>query len=203
MSKNAEGWIRHRGGKCPVEASVKVDYRMRDGEIDDFGRKSETLDWAHYSEIGDIMAYKLHKPAEQVDGGIYSADDSVSTEQVAVSYIGESVQGPLQWRDRIAEIDATTQALTAARAELVQKLASEGFALIGLAQGALIGLPRNEWKVGDLVVRVMGGEESVMPLNEPMKITFFDGSDRGQDVEVGGKYFPKVSSLRWHSRPSA
>ena len=33
-------------------------------------------------------------------------------------------------RDRITEIDATTQALTTERAELVQKLASEGFALI-------------------------------------------------------------------------
>ena len=41
------------------------------------------------------------------------------------------VDGPLQWRDRVTEIDRTVEALEEERASLVQKLADEGFALIG------------------------------------------------------------------------
>lgn len=196
MSKNAEGLVRHRGGNCPVDGEIKVETRQRGGQI--VIENAQDFWWEHRSNNGDIMAYRLHKQAERVE----IIEHRGRLEPITAAKL-EQLEGPLKWRDRITEIDATTQALTAERAELVQKLASEGFAFIGRAQDALIGLPRDEWKVGDLVVRVMDGEESGMPLNEPMKITFFDGSDRGQDVEVGGKYFPKVSSLRWHSRPSA
>ena len=212
MSKNAEGWIRHRGGKCPVEKGVRVDVRHRDGEISmnqpalEKGHPVEAWakNWSHESNPADIMAYRLHKPAEQVEACSKPELKINLPEGYGEIYNAHAVeQGPLQWRDRITEIDATTQALTTERAELVQKLASEGFALIGRATDSTAVLPRDQWKLGDLVVRVRDGEESVMPLNEPMKITFFDGSNRGQDVEVGGKYFPNVSSLLWHSRPSA
>lgn len=125
-------------------------------------------------------------------------------------------QGPLQWRDRIAEIDvdikfeedrynANMACMNQERAELVQKLAGEGFALIGRAVDRVEDMSdwRN-WKVGDLVERVKDGEESGMELNTPMKITSFDWDDkRGQSVEVDSSYFPFVSSLIWHSRPSS
>ncbi|MEN9436579.1 MAG: hypothetical protein RIR09_1234, partial [Pseudomonadota bacterium] len=42
-----------------------------------------------------------------------------------------------------------------------------------------------------------------MPAGKPLPITEFDGSPFGQDVEVDGFYFPMVSDLTWHSRPSA
>lgn len=150
MSKNAEGWIRHRGGKCPVEAGVKVDYRMRNGSIDDFGRKSETLDWAHYSEIGDIMAYKLHKPAEQAEA--CSKPDPRDSAKRDSDYV-------CWMRDRITTIDFDIHSLTTERAELVQKLASEGFALIGRINDLLTEAAQKHedmsdwrnWKVGDVV----------------------------------------------------
>lgn len=65
MSKNAGGWIRHRGGKCPVDEGVRVDYRMRNGMLG-INERSELLDWGRSDESpkSDIMAYKLHKPAE-------------------------------------------------------------------------------------------------------------------------------------------
>lgn len=106
-------------------------------------------------------------------------------------------------RDRITEIEATTSALTTERAELVQKLASEGFALIGRAHDAPIGLPRDEWKVGDLVMLKCESLKTDMPVGKPLPITEFDGSSFGQDVKVDGFYFPLVSDLIWHSRPSA
>lgn len=208
MSKNAEGWIRHRGGKCPVDKGVRVDVRYRSGMVNEHVKALESVHpdgsvglsavtWEHYGSIHDIMAYRLHKPAEQVAPFIEAVNAFNALAKVP------QLDGPFGWRDRITEIDATAKALTTERSELVQKLASEGFALIGRATDSTAVLPRGQWKLGDLVVRVRDGEESGMPLNEPMKITFFDGSNRGQDVEVGGKYFPNVSSLLWHSRPSA
>jgi len=132
MSKaDKDGWIRHRGGKCPVEEGVMVDVRHRDGEV--FSGFEAVLSapagsWNHANHPGDIMAYRLHKPAERVTPAMPPEGyGEVVTETLS------AVDGPFQWRDRITEIDATTQALTTERAELVQKLASEGFALIGRA----------------------------------------------------------------------
>ena len=96
-----------------------------------------------------------------------------------------------------------TQALTTERTELVQKLAGEGFALIGRAQDAPISLPRDEWKIGDLVILKCKSPKTEMPVGKPLPITEFDGSSFGQDVKVDGFYFPLVSDLIWHSRPSA
>jgi len=61
---NGDGWIRHRGGKCPVEARCGVEVRYRDGEKLVL---AEAIDnrWDHQGYTGDIMAYRIHKPAEQ------------------------------------------------------------------------------------------------------------------------------------------
>ena len=155
MSKNAEGLIRHRGGKCPVDAGVKVDYRMRDGEIDCFGRDAGRLQWDHEKDDGDIMAYRLHKPAEQVvnmDALSATADTFGDSHADVMESVLSRIEGPLQWRDRITEIDATTQALATERADLVQKLASEGFALIGRAVDTAVCHPDpGRWIIGDSV----------------------------------------------------
>lgn len=62
-------WIRHRGGKCPVEHGKLVDVRHRDGKVVigvpagvHILGKSNAGDWAHNHDEGDIMAYRLHKP---------------------------------------------------------------------------------------------------------------------------------------------
>lgn len=65
MSKNAEGWIRHRGGKCPVDGEVKVETRQRGGQI--VIESAQDFWWEHRGNNCDIMAYRLHKPAEQVE----------------------------------------------------------------------------------------------------------------------------------------
>lgn len=60
------GWKRHRGGKQPVADGVRVDYRMRNGRHG-INERSELLDWVRSDESpeSDIMAYRIHKPAEQ------------------------------------------------------------------------------------------------------------------------------------------
>lgn len=197
MSKNAEGWIRHRGGKPPVADGVKVDYRMRNGSIDDFGRKSETLDWAHYSEIGDIMAYRLHKPAEQVEPFFEAVHAFNALAKVP------QLDGPTGWRDRITEIDATTKALTTERAELVQKLASEGFALIWRAVD-----PAEDYgniQIGDLVsVISIGGFSDCTGLSvgDIAEVTSVDNDESLKTVS-GGSWGSIGYNYKFHSRPSA
>ena len=68
--KSKEGWIRHRGGNCPVEAGTLVDVRYRDGEIR-YKRKAlsdsdcASENWIHEEDKNsdlakcDIMAYRL------------------------------------------------------------------------------------------------------------------------------------------------
>ena len=144
MSKNAEGWVLHRGGKCPVEIGDIIDVRHRSGEvISCVEMEGSGWYWDHHGNSFDIMAYKLHKPAEQVEA--CSKPDPRDSAKRDSDYV-------CWMRDRITEIDSTTQALTTERAELVQKLASEGFALIGRVVEPVEDMSdwRN-WKVGDVV----------------------------------------------------
>lgn len=218
MSKKADCWIRHRGGKCPVEAGVKVDYRMRDGEIDCFGRDAGRLQWNHEPDDGDIMAYRLHKPAEQVDACSKPELQINLPDGYGEIYRAQAVErGPIQWRDRITEIDATTQALTTERAELVQKLASEGFALIGRINELLtdaaqkhedMGDFRN-WKVGDLV-QVIDPESSGLLAGKAYPISELEEEIEEEDEIHGlpclladGDTWLYAKNMRWHSRPSA
>ena len=154
---NKDGWIRHRGGKCPVEAGALVDVRYRSGVIcegvtaliyhgDDGFESSRSdyldlaVDWSHTKSDGDIMRYKLHKPAEQ------SAPASEPESELLYDPVA---QGPLQWRDRIRELDTQRaevesdyqrqiSEITQERESLVQRLAGEGFSLIGDKPGALL-----------------------------------------------------------------
>ena len=158
---NKDGWVRHRGGKCPVEAGTLVDIRLRNGDIK-IGVEAITGwadDWSHTNSGYDTMAYRIHTPSEQPA----TVEESSPAEPVinGTTCISEFekpapaefkvIYDPLQWRDRITEIDAESKAeterhsaamsaLDAERAELVQKLASEGLALI--ERNAL-----EEWKV--------------------------------------------------------
>lgn len=155
---NKDGWIMHRGGECPSNVTDRIDVRFRDGAIGVF-RCPITLKWVHEQEEYDIMAWRPHKP-EQV-----TAEQSLDVEMPAAKYF----DGPLQWRDRIREIDAASKeeearhcaamaAYDAERASLVSKLKAEGFALIqndepnGGEESAKQDMSdwRN-WKEGDIV----------------------------------------------------
>lgn len=204
MSKNAEGWIRHRGGKAPVSDDVFIDVRYRDGEILKLQKfkKSEAFLWAHHNGCSDIMAYKLHKPAEQVEA-CSKPELRISLPENYGEIIGGSVEGPLQWRDRITEIDATTQALTAERADLVKKLAGEGFALIGR-----VVEPVEDYgniQIGDLVSVIgIGGFSDCTGLSvgDIVEVTSVD-NDEGLKTVSGGSWGSIGYNYKFHSRPSA
>jgi hypothetical protein len=74
---NVDWWIRHRGGKCPVEAGTLVDVRYRSGKVNEHVKAlvdsymsgsmqtHNAVAWTHIGSANDIMAYRIHKPAEQ------------------------------------------------------------------------------------------------------------------------------------------
>ena len=140
MSKNADGWIRHNSKQQPVDDHVAVEIRTRGGDYEVC--KASGFTWDATAE-NQIMAYRLHKPAEQVEA--CSKPDPRDSAKRDSDYV-------CWMRDRITEIDATTKALTAERAELMQKLASEGFALIVRVVEPVEDMSdwRN-WKDGDIV----------------------------------------------------
>lgn len=205
MSKNADGWIRHRGGKCPVEAGVMVDVRNRSGDIYT-GRvdcDSVSWHWSHDQHGGDIMAYRLHKPAEQVEA--CSKPDPRDSAKRDSDYV-------CWMRDRITEIDIEVQARTVERAELVQKLASEGFALIGRVVEPVEDMSdwRN-WKVGDLLEMVKAGEWEEMTNGKLYKFAVPENRDNFAVIDDDGELRSFSIGLnnsvscdfKWHSRPSA
>lgn len=215
-AKNADkdGWVRHRGGKCPVEAGTVIEYRERNGNIE-VECEPELLGsmWFHENHPHDIMAYRLHKPAEQVEA-CSKPELRISLPENYGEIIGGSVEGPIQWRDRITEIDATTQALTAERADLVQKLASEGFALIGRINELLTDAAQKHedmsdwrnWKVGDIVECVSHNERwsakfAIGSVNVIKEI--ITDSDVPVDLTINIGYYVSPFDFKWHSRPSA
>lgn len=158
------------------------------------------------------MAYRMHKPTERVT----PAMPPEGYGEVVTATLS-AVDGPLQWRDRIAEIDATTMELTTERAELVQKLAGEGFALIGRINELLteaaqkhedVDDPKN-WKVGD-ELKAIGNCGGFSFAGEVVKILVVR-DDGGFEVATEsepdyGWFFTEeesITDLKFHSRPSA
>ncbi len=232
MSKNAEGWIRHRGGKCPVDDGVMVEVRLRDGTlwVGDGAEKASYWTWERLDNFSDIMAYRLHKPAEQdiikeLDDAISIASDGNQSamakaihERAAefglanLIHNSKAVEGPIQWRDRITTIDFDIKDLTTERAELVQKLASEGFELIGRIVEPMEDMSdwRN-WKEGDRIEVISKGFDG-RDIGEMLTVDGLDNDDANQPVGVMGDdkthSWPIVSRghflcIKWHSRPSA
>lgn len=131
MSKpNKDGWIRHRGGKCPVESDEMVEVRLRDGTeyVGDDAENGEYWEWDHSGSGGDIMAWRPHKssildePGEpnealkevleldapkESEALVLDYSPSLRIQQVGRAYRAEG--DPRVMRDRIREIDASSK----------------------------------------------------------------------------------------------
>jgi hypothetical protein len=115
----------------------------------------------------------------------------------------QSVSWPFEWRDRIREIDATIEAMTYERAELVSKLAGEGFALIAVAAESVEDMSDwRDWRVGDCVEVVDDGEW-MNPVGAVISITEIDhGGESNYPITAGNIYY-MPGMLKFHSRPTA
>lgn len=152
---NKEGWIRHRGGKCPVDKGVLVDVRYRDGstrsKIPALVKFSagewcaDTEYWRHEDLEGDIMAWRPHVAdhiAPMTEEGIKAADEgkTMPIGEVkekwqgrldAVMPAAKYLDGPLQWRDRILTIDTELKAEEARHCAAMEALDTERAELVG------------------------------------------------------------------------
>ena len=224
---NKDGWIRHRGGKCPVEAGVLVDVRYRNGQVNEHVKALISIDaggsirelkavaWDHIDSDLDIMRYRIHKPAEQpVIVGKIELEVTANTEGVR-EVIEEmqaktgQIEGPLQWRDRIHEIDRTIEALEEERVSLIQRLEAEGLQLLqakacGSVQPVEDMSDWRNWKIGDKIECLghcpgqftQGALYKVRALHQHSVSVDLD--DNGSDTNGWG-----YSNFKWHSRPQS
>lgn len=135
-----------------------------------------------------------------------AANDDPTADPVTVEY--QSTDGPLDWRDRIREIDAQQVHLADERAELVAKLAGEGFVLCA-SVSAEVAEPVNmadqsNWQVGDLFT-VVGNDSHNFDIGETVRLTVLE-DDRGdghryEHMDKRDFWWVEHANVRFHSRP--
>lgn len=59
-------WIEWKGGECPVPVGTLVDVRFRNG-YSAAAYPADKFRWARIENHADIVAYRLHEPAEQAE----------------------------------------------------------------------------------------------------------------------------------------
>lgn len=116
MNESKHGWIRHRGGKMPVDGEVLVTIRQRNSALRQ--QAAEDCQWKHVGGSYDVMAYAVVKEQRNEEPAKFD---------------------PVALRDRYTEIHAKQFELSAQISELdeekdgiVATLKSEGFALVGV-----------------------------------------------------------------------
>ena len=212
----AGGWIAWGGGECPVPEGTLIDIKCRDGQRRDYvecgtyGTRTNQMFWDHCYDGAEVIAYRLHKPEhasiEAINAGIAAADAGQvkPIEEVKAMY----EYNPIHTRDRINTIDFDIHSLTTERAQLVQRLADEGFALIQVVAQVEFGDP-GEWMVGDLL-EITGEEEGhEFEIGQIVTIARIDQDDECMpyyckpSIGDGEPWFVNSNEAKFHSRPTA
>lgn len=214
---NKYGWIRHRGGKCPVNEDVHVDIRYRNANPGDCcyesGMRAGNYDWHHSACYADIMAYRVVEAEQEEPESYVSKEECLAYIDAHHSFVGDA-GNPLSWRDRIHELDreqvtadlankAATEARSAEKAELVAKLKAEGLALIEreeVVEQVDMSDPGN-WLPDDLVV-CLEEEEGEFTKGKLYQIDYME--PRWCNVLEDDTMSPNAMApdlFKWHSRP--
>lgn len=182
-------WKRHRGGKCPVSADTQVEVKHYDGEVMIRYAHQQDWAHDKPHSPGDIMKYRVISQPQAADGLelVQGAQDAVISciahnfEVGKITHgpimmgdeiVGEAspewnqqakwdqIETPFKWRDEVTELNAYIEKYTRERDALIERLASEGFALIPPVVSVVSGFSgvdmsdwRN-WRAGDIVVCV-------------------------------------------------
>lgn len=171
-------WKRHRGGKCPVKAGTKVSTRHRDGKVfgvhfqtAEYGTHQNVMDvvWKHTGDEHDIMAYRVisQPQAEEVEvkdttiGTLrYKVEIDTTEASQAIDDLTakwDQIETPFKWRDEVTELNAYIEKYTRERDAIIERLASEGFALIPPVVSVVSefsGVDMSDWrnwKRGDVI----------------------------------------------------
>lgn len=178
-------WRRHRGGKQPVANEVLVEFKFHSG-VTGACYASDLL-WDHQKQDDDVMQYRVisQPQAEEVEVNVFVgkdvkieyayAQEGVEPEHLEWKTMGtakidsicdlgsteaktEQIDGPIKWRDTVNELDAYIEEFTREREALIERLASEGFALIPPVVSVVSefsGVDMQDWrnwKVGDVFI---------------------------------------------------
>lgn len=159
------------------------------------------------------MAWRPHKAEQSPNLISFHGVEAIPVHDTPMP-AANPIDGPLQWRDRITEIDTTVVALEDERAGLIQRLADEGLALLRVdskpikaedsAQGEDMSDPWN-WKKGDIVEATEAcygqfsiGSQYVLrhDYNPQEGHAMVEEDDRGS---TSNGWSPE--RFKWHSRP--
>lgn len=184
-------WKRARGSKPKYETETpqRMEVRHRDGDIIR-GWTSQSWNWSHNDGCpsADIMAWRIisQPQAEEVEvkgttiGTLsYKVDVDTSAATQAVDDLAakwDQIETPFKWRDEVTELNAYIEKYTRERDAIIERLASEGFALIPPVvsvvsefSGADMSDWRN-WQAGDIVECVTGGYTGVYTKGNQYKV---------------------------------
>lgn len=161
-------WKRNRGisDSSPVSKDDLIEVRFRNGksEID-----SGYPRWRHNGNQRDIMKFRvisqpqseevvtMSNPVKSFD--LYGADhaDHGPCHVQFIEAKTEQMETPFKWRDEVTELNAYIEKFTRERDALIERLASEGFALIPPVVSVVSefsGIDMSDWrnwKAGDVV----------------------------------------------------
>lgn len=185
---NKDGWIRHRGGRCPVGAGELVDIRFRDGDIR-IGKEGYSYMWDHSDSNGDIMAYRLHTPATQQE------PKPMTAEEIRMQYM---------------ENLSSIAMLHTKNAALVDELRKLGFDFYTAEQESQEDMSDTKnWRVGDIIEAVATSSDGAYIKGSYYEISHIH--TRNSDVYVVHTLLDSNgcrtngwdrSNFKFHSRPS-
>lgn len=106
---SSEGWIPWAGGECPVAEDTFGMVRFRDGLKGEFLLRF--LGWDHTGHALDIIAYRVHKPADfRLEAGKYyitATGERVGPMELYKAFRGFWAEGSSGWWDKYGAGRAT------------------------------------------------------------------------------------------------
>ena len=203
---NKPNWIRHRGGKCPVDAATIVEVRLRCGDI----QKHEACKflWRHKDcdSAASIMDYRVieetkDQEIEEVKKTNFGTitykleiDATEATQRIdsLVAKWGQIVS-PLKWRDAIIHCQAIIEDCEREIERNVNLLDAEGLMMQKDSKKAMQHYAPDvdmsdwrNWQAGDVIEIVANEGAHEFENGEEVIVVFLDLNDT--DMSVKAKY---------------
>jgi hypothetical protein len=190
-------WKRHRGGKQPVADGVRVEVKLRCGDIQQY--EASAFAWPHTSCDVDanIMQYRIisQPQAEELEYRGPFPCAPIADPENAIEFDIEfpsgackleakvdQIDGPLKWRDTIIHCQAIIEDCEREIQRNVDLLDAEGLymqlnAKVGMDYAPSISA--EDWQVGDIleIVANIGDHNHEFKIGEQVKIAAFDQGD--------------------------
>ena len=202
---NKPKWIRHRGGKCPVDDGTNMEYRLRDGSTIN-GCHPQFANWGHYGVDADVIAYRVIEETKDQEieevkdtnlGTLtykLEIDATEATQRIdrLVAKWGQIVS-PLKWRDAIIHCQAIIEDCEREIERNVSLLDAEGLMMQKDSKKAMQHYAPDvdmsdwrNWQAGDVIEIVANEGGHQFENGEEVIVVFLDLNDT--DMSVKAKY---------------